>query len=79
MDSIRFERVHRSPGASTAGRSFRSSKTGKWRESIGRNATLFRMFEMFPQNVIHKRRKLVPKMKDARRKGKHAYLAYDTL
>ncbi|KAH3753802.1 hypothetical protein DPMN_176823 [Dreissena polymorpha] len=48
----------------------------RWKELDG---TVFRVFEQFPQDVIQKRRKLVPKMKDARRQGKRAYLAYDTL
>ncbi|KAH3813001.1 hypothetical protein DPMN_141447 [Dreissena polymorpha] len=48
----------------------------RWKELDG---TVFRVFEQFPQDVIQKRRRLVPKMKDARRQGKRAYLAYDTL
>jgi hypothetical protein len=86
-DSIRFERVHRSPGAPVAGKvrnvvakftyfKDREMVRKRWKELEG---TLFRVFEQFPQDVIQKRRKLVPKMKEARRQGKRAYLAYDTL
>jgi hypothetical protein len=87
VDSIKFERVHRSPGAPTAGKvrnivakfsyfKDREMVRKRWKELDG---TVFRVFEQFPQDVIQKRRKLVPKMKDARRQGKRAYLAYDTL
>ncbi|KAH3722135.1 hypothetical protein DPMN_065088 [Dreissena polymorpha] len=48
----------------------------RWKELDG---TVFMVFEQLPQDVIQNRRKLVPKMKNARRQGKRAYLAYDTL
>jgi hypothetical protein len=48
----------------------------RWKELDG---TVYRVFEQFPQDVVQKRRKLVTKMKEARRQGKRAYLAYDTL
>ncbi|KAH3810027.1 hypothetical protein DPMN_138409 [Dreissena polymorpha] len=48
----------------------------RWKELDG---SVYRVFEQFPQEVIEKRRKLVPQMKEARRLGKRAYLAYDTL
>ena len=35
--------------------------------------------EQFPKEVAEKRRKLLPKMKKARRDGDKALLAYDTL
>jgi chromosome segregation ATPase len=74
-DSIRFERVHRSPGAPVADKvrnvityfKDREMVRKRWKELEG---TLFRVFEQFPQDVIQKRRKLVPKMKEARRQGK---------
>ena len=47
-----------------------------WKELDG---SVCRAFEQFPQEVIEKRRKLVPQMKEARRLGKRAFLAYDTL
>ncbi|XP_052784275.1 uncharacterized protein LOC128220063 [Mya arenaria] len=76
-ESIWFERVHRSPGAPV---------TGKIRNIVAK-FTFFKDREMvrkswkqlFPPDVIQKRRVLVPKMKEARRQGKRAYLAYDTL
>ncbi|XP_052225073.1 uncharacterized protein LOC127840700 [Dreissena polymorpha] len=85
--SIRFERVHRSPGSPTHGKirnivakfSFfkdREMVRKRWKELDG---TAFRVFEQFPPEVMMKRRQLVPKMKEARRLGKRAYLAYDTL
>ncbi|KAH3727717.1 hypothetical protein DPMN_053662 [Dreissena polymorpha] len=48
----------------------------KWKELDG---TGFRVFEHYPPEVIQKLRVLVPKMKEARRLGKRAYLASDTL
>lgn len=86
-DSIRFERVHRSPGAPVDGKvrnivakftyfKDREMVRKQWKELEG---SVFRVFEQFPQDVIQKRRKLVPQMKEARRQGKRAYLAYDTL
>ena len=46
----------------------------KWKELGG---TGFRVFEQYPPEVIQKRQLLVPKMKEARRLGKRAYLAFD--
>ena len=37
------------------------------------------MNEQFPREVADKRRRLVPKMKEARQQGKSAWLSYDTL
>ncbi|KAH3774197.1 hypothetical protein DPMN_175571 [Dreissena polymorpha] len=48
----------------------------RWKELDG---TAYRVFEQFPPEVMSKRRQLVVKMKEARRLGKRAYLAYDTL
>jgi chromosome segregation ATPase len=87
VDSIRFERVHRSPGAPVVGKirnivskftyfKDREMVRKRWKELDG---TVYRVFEQFPQDVVQKRRKLVTKMKEARRQGKRAYLAYDTL
>ncbi|KAH3702922.1 hypothetical protein DPMN_077950 [Dreissena polymorpha] len=41
--------------------------------------TAFNVFEQFPPEVVSKRRKLLPKMKEARAKGKRSWIAYDTL
>jgi hypothetical protein len=87
VTSIRFERVHRSPGSPTQGKirnivakftyfKDREMVRKLWKELDG---TAFNVFEQFPPDVIMKRRQLVPKMKEARRLGKRAYLAYDTL
>ncbi|KAH3690077.1 hypothetical protein DPMN_193039 [Dreissena polymorpha] len=43
------------------------------------DGTVFRVFEQIPQDVFQKRQQLVPKIKDARRQGKRAYLANATL
>ncbi|XP_052238670.1 uncharacterized protein LOC127849972 [Dreissena polymorpha] len=86
-DSIKFERVHRSPGSPISGKvrnivakftyfKDRESVRKCWKELDG---TLHRFFEQFPQDVIEKRRKLVPKINEARRQGKRAYLVYDTI
>ncbi|KAH3772640.1 hypothetical protein DPMN_173981 [Dreissena polymorpha] len=37
------------------------------------------MFEQFPPEVLEKRRKLVPKMKDAKKEGKRYWIVYDTI
>ncbi|KAH3738938.1 hypothetical protein DPMN_045582 [Dreissena polymorpha] len=39
----------------------------------------FNVFEQFPSEVQEKRRRLIPKIKVAKREGKRALLAYDTL
>ncbi|XP_052238593.1 uncharacterized protein LOC127849881 [Dreissena polymorpha] len=85
--SIQFERVHRSHGTPTPGKTRniiakfaffkdRENVRKRWKELEG---TGYRVFEQFPQEVLQKRRQLVPQMKEARRQGKRAYLAYDTL
>ncbi|KAH3771862.1 hypothetical protein DPMN_173191 [Dreissena polymorpha] len=40
---------------------------------------LLDVFEQFPPEIQEKRRRLVPKMKEAKRDGKKAWIAYDTL
>ncbi|XP_052788391.1 uncharacterized protein LOC128223149 [Mya arenaria] len=86
-ESIRFERVHRSPGSPITGKirniiakftyfKDREMIRKSWKQLDG---TTFRVFEQFPPDVIQKRRKLVPQLKEARRQNKKAYLAYDTL
>ena len=39
----------------------------------------FYLHEQFPQEVTDKRRKLVPRMKEAKSQGKRAWISYDTL
>ena len=86
-DSIRFERVHRSPGHQIQGKvrtivakfTFFKDREFVRRQWKNLNGTRFSMYEQFPQEIIAKRRKLVPKMKEARDQGKKAWIAYDTL
>lgn len=86
-ETIRFERVHRTPGHRLQGKtrnmvakfSFfqdRELVRRQWKELRGTN---FHMFEQFPKEVSDKRRKLVKKMKEARDAGKRAWIVYDTL
>ncbi|KAH3753329.1 hypothetical protein DPMN_032700 [Dreissena polymorpha] len=48
----------------------------EWKHLSG---TGCQMFEQFPPEVVEKRRKLVPKMKDAKKEGKRSWIVYDTL
>ena len=41
--------------------------------------TQYYVSEQFPKEVIQQRRRLGEKTKETRKKGKHAWLAYDTL
>lgn len=86
-DSIRFERVHRSPGYPVPGKlrtivakftffKDREFVRKQWKELRG---TTFHMYEQYPPEVIAKRRKLIPRMKAAREQGKSSWIAYDTL
>ena len=86
-ESIRFERVHRSPGHPITGKvrtivaKFTFFKDREMVRNLWKNlsGTRFQMFEQFPPEILEKRRRLVPQMKDARSKGKRAWIAYDTL
>ncbi|XP_060605464.1 uncharacterized protein LOC132757979 [Ruditapes philippinarum] len=77
-DNIRLERVHRSPGQPIPGKTrtiVAKFTFFKDRELIRRqwkhlNDTPYKMYEQFPQEVIEKRRRLVPRMKAARENGK---------
>lgn len=86
-DSLRFERVHRSPGHPVSGKvrtivakftffQDRELVRRQWKHLSGTN---FNVYEQLPQEIIAKRRRLVPKMKAARDQGKRAWIAYDTL
>lgn len=86
-ESIRFERVHRSPGHTISGKvrnivakfiyfKDREFVRKQWKHISG---TKFSMYEQFPPEVIAKRKKLIPKMKKKREEGKQAWIAYDTL
>ncbi|XP_052784327.1 alpha-(1,3)-fucosyltransferase C-like [Mya arenaria] len=48
----------------------------EWKHLAG---TGCQMYEQFPPEVLDKQRRLVPMMKDARKEGKRAWIAYDTL
>jgi hypothetical protein len=87
VNELRFERVHRSPGHVLPGKKRtvvakftyfkdREQVRRQWRNLQG---TDFQMYEQFPQEVISKRRRLIPKLKAARDEGKRAWIAYDTL
>lgn len=86
-ESVKFERVHRSPSEPIRGRTrsiVAKSTYFKDRESVRRqwkqlNGTGYNVFEQFPPEIVSKRRKLVPKMKEARRQGKRSWIVYDTL
>lgn len=85
--SVRFERVHRSPSEPIRGKNrsiIAKFAFFKDRESVRKqwkhlNGTLFNVFEQFPPEIVSKRQKLVPKMKEARRQGKRSWIVYDTL
>ena len=49
------------------------------RQRINLEGTAYFLHEQFPQEVIDKRRKLLPKMKDAQKDGKRAWISYDSL
>lgn len=87
VNSIRFERVHRSPSEPQPDRIrsiiakftyFKDRETVRkqWKSLSG---TTYNVFEQFPPEIVAKRKKLVPKMKEARRQGKSSYIVYDTL
>lgn len=86
-ESIRFERIHRSPGHPVQGRirnviakftffKDRELVRREWKQLAGSGC---QMYEQFPPEVMDKRRRLVPKMKDARKEGKRAWIIFDTL
>ncbi|XP_052268519.1 uncharacterized protein LOC127869901 [Dreissena polymorpha] len=85
--SIKFERVHRSPEEQTRGKArsiiakfafFKDNESVRreWKQLTGTN---YNVFEQFPPEVVAKRRKLLPKMKEARANGKGSWISYDTL
>ncbi|XP_052212302.1 uncharacterized protein LOC127831372 [Dreissena polymorpha] len=87
VEGLRFERVHRTPSQPVRGKvrsvvakfvffKDRELVRRQWPELKG---TSFNVFEQFPPEVQEKRRRLIPKMKEAKREGKRAWLAYDTL
>lgn len=86
VDSFQFERVHRM-GAKSGSKKRnivakftlfkeREFVRKQWKHLQGTN---FFMHEQFPKEVNDKRRLLLPKLKEAKRAGKRAWLSYDTL
>jgi hypothetical protein len=83
---MKFERVHRM-GAMTAGKvrrvvaKFHAFKDKELVRKNGRalQGTNFSVYEQYPNDVVEKRRRLLPRMKAARDEGKRAWLSYDTL
>lgn len=86
-ESIKFERIHRSPSAPQAGKvrsivakfTFFRDREYVRRQWKSLNGTNFNVFEQFPPEVVRKRKALVPKMKEERQKGNTSWIAYDTL
>lgn len=89
VDSIGLERVHRT-GNKTSGvhnkpRNIVAKFTSfKDREIVRRSkgklkGTEFFVFEQFPKEIADRRRSHLPKLKQALRDGKRAWLSYDTL
>ena len=85
--TVKFERVHRSPSERKQGRNrsiiakftyFKDRETvqRQWKELQG---TPYKVFEQFPPQVVNKRKKLVAKMKEARKQGSRSWIVYDTL
>ena len=84
---MRFERVHGTPSQPVSGKvsnivakftyfKDREAVRQQWPELRGTN---YNVFEQFPPKVVEKRRRLQPKLKEAKRAGKRAWIAYDTL
>lgn len=89
VDSIGFERVHRTLDRNTAAHGKPRHIVAKFssfkdRELVRRakgklKGTQFFIFEQFPKEVADRRRSLMPKLKQAIRDGNRAWLSYDTL
>ena len=85
-DKLVFERVHRM-GVKRQGvnrsivAKFHNFKERELVRKQGKalKGSRFYVNEQFPREVADKRRRLVPKMKEARQQGKSAWLSYDTL
>ena len=86
VESIKFERVHRIGHKSdrkcrTIVDKFASFKDREyvhkqWKTLQG---TKFFVTEQFPQEIISKRRRLIPKLKEYKKEGKRTWISYDTL
>ena len=49
------------------------------KQGKGLQGTNYSVFEQFPIEIVEKRKWLIPKMKEAKRKGHRAWVSYDTL
>ena len=86
VDDIKFERVHRM-GAKTNAYSrnivakftlYKDRETVK-RHRFNLRGTQYSIFEQFPREINERRKKLLPKLKDAKSRGQQAWIGYDTL
>lgn len=87
VEKMQFERVHRVGPKQQGSRGrkivakFSLFKEREFvrKQSKALKGTNFFVQEQFPKEVNDKRRRLLPQMKEARKAGKPAWLAYDTL
>ena len=86
VGQISFERVHRLAGRRNRGPRNVIAKFSRYKdhEDVRKNAsnlrgTNFSVFQQYPQAIVEQRRRLVPVMNDARRRGKKAYISYNKL
>lgn len=86
VNKMVFERVHRmGPKVHGSNRKIVAKFTlFKERELVRKQwktleNTPYYVHEQFPKEVVAKRRHLLPKMKEAKKSGKNAWIAYDTL
>ena len=86
VDDIKFERVHRM-GAKTNAYSrnivakftlYKDRETVK-RHRFNLRGTQYSTFEQFPREINERRKKLLPKLKDAKSRGQQAWIGYDTM
>ena len=85
---IKFERVHRigtKQRGSTEARnivakfsSFKDRETVK-RQRANLKGTNFSVFEQYPREINEKRKKLLPKLREAKNNHQRAWISYDTL
>ena len=86
VDRMKFERVHRMgmrkpDRARNIVAKFHNFKDKDAVKRCGKElkGTVYSMYEQFPNEIVEIRRKLVPKMKEAQKEGKRAWISYDTL
>jgi prefoldin subunit 5 len=85
-DKLILERVHRM-GVSRQGNprsivaKFHEFKDREYvrKQAKSLKGTRFYVNEQYPKEVADKRRKLVPRLKEAKQQGKNAWISYDTL